>query len=175
MLACPRVYDHPRYSTLPHPRRSPSMQSNGTSKLVEIVRNETRELLNDWMKQQLAADTMRPDLINERELREQSQQFLSAFSEAGQHGSLTDIQGTAWTTVRELLDNIASSRARQNFKPSETATFVFSLKQPLFAQLRREHGRDADGLADDIWQTTVLLDLLGLYTTEVYQKSREAI
>src|SRR5262245_55748289 len=93
MLACRRVYDHPRYSTLPHPRRSPSMQSNGTSKLVEIVRNETRELLNDWMKQQLAADTMRPDLINECELREQSQQFLSAFSEAVQHSSLTDIQG----------------------------------------------------------------------------------
>ena len=37
------------------------------------------------------------------------------------------------------------------------------------------HGRDADGLADDIWQTTVLLDALGLYSTEVYQKSREAI
>jgi rsbT co-antagonist protein RsbR len=52
---------------------------------------------------------------------------------------------------------------------------VFSLKQPLYARLRRAHGRDADGLADDIWQTTVLLDALGLYTAEVYQRSREAI
>ena len=70
------------------------MQSNGRSKLVEIVQNETRELLADWVKQQCAADTLRPDLMNERELREQSQQFLRALSEAVQHGSLTDIQGS---------------------------------------------------------------------------------
>lgn len=151
------------------------MQSSGTSKLVEIVQNETRELLADWMKQQLSADTVRLELINERELREQSQQFLRAFSRAVQHGELTDIRGPAWAEVRELLEHISDSRATQGFTALETATFVFSLKQPLFARMRQAHGRDADGLADDIWQTTVLLDALGLYTTEVYQKSREAI
>jgi len=151
------------------------MQSNGRSKLVEIVRNEARELLADWMKQQCAADTLRPNLMNERELREQSQQFLRALSEAVQHGSLTDIQGPAWAAVRELLEHISNSRATQGFTSAETATFVFSLKQPLFIRLRRAHGQDVDGLADDIWQTTMLLDALGLYSTEVYQKSREAI
>ena len=48
------------------------MRGNGTSKLAEIVRNETRELLAEWMEQQCAADTLRSDLMNERELREQS-------------------------------------------------------------------------------------------------------
>jgi rsbT co-antagonist protein RsbR len=151
------------------------MRSNGTSKLAEIVRNETRELLSEWMEQQYAADTLRGDLKNERELREQSQQFLRAFSEAAQHGTLADIRGPAWAAVRELLEHISSFRATQGFTASETATFVFSLKQPLFARLRRVHGRNADGLADDIWQTTALLDALGLYSTEAYQKSREAI
>src|SRR5215831_19295670 len=98
-LAYQRVYDHPRCSSLPRPRRSPHMQSNDTSKLAEIVQSETRELLADWVKQQCAADTLRPDLMNERELREQSQQFLSAFSEAMQHGALSDISGAAWATV----------------------------------------------------------------------------
>jgi len=151
------------------------MQSNGRSKLVEIVQNEARELLADWVKQQCAADTLRPDLMNERELREQSQQFLRALSEAVQHGALADMQGPAWDAVRELLEHISNSRAMQGFTTSETATFVFSLKQPLFARLRRAHGRDADGLADDIWQATVLLDTLGLYSAEVYQKSREGV
>ena len=63
----------------------------------------------------------------------------------------------------------------QGSTPSETATFVFSLKQPLFARLRRELGRDAEALADEIWRATQLLDKLGLYTTEVYQKSREEV
>ena len=151
------------------------MQSGGTSKLVEIVQHEPRDLLEDWLKQQLKADTLRTDLMNERELREQSRHFLRAFSEAVQHGAFTDIQGPAWAAVRELLEHISSSRATQGFTASETATFVFSLKQPLFARLRQEYGRDADGLADDIWQSTVLLDALGLYTAEMYQQSREAI
>jgi rsbT co-antagonist protein RsbR len=151
------------------------MQSSGTSKLVEVIKSETRELLTDWMKQQLNTDTLRLELMNERELREQSQQFLRAFSQALQHGTLTDIRGPAWAEVRELLEHISDSRATQGFTASETATFVFSLKQPLFARIRRAHGRDVDGLADDIWQSTVLLDALGLYTAEVYQRSREAI
>jgi rsbT co-antagonist protein RsbR len=151
------------------------MQSSSTSKLVEIVQNEARELLADWMKQQLSADALRLELMNERELREQAQHFLRAFSEAVPHGAWTDIRGPAWAAVRALLEHLCDSRATQGFTASETATFVFSLKQPLFARMRQAHGRDADGLADDIWQTTVLLDALGLYTAEVYQQSREAV
>ena len=53
--------------------------------------------------------------------------------------------------------------------------FVFSLKQPLFARLRQEIGRDPDALGDEMWNASVVLDRLGLYTTEVYQKSREEV
>ncbi len=60
------------------------------------------------------------------------------------------------------------------FSPSETATFVFSLKQPLFARLRAEI-RETDPLVDEMWAASTLLDKLGLHTTEVYQKSREEV
>jgi len=36
-------------------------------------------------------------------------------------------------------------------------------------------GRDPDALAGEMWSTSVALDRLGLYTTEVYQKSREEV
>jgi rsbT co-antagonist protein RsbR len=73
-----------------------------------------------------------------------------------------------------MLGGVSRSRAMQGFSPSETATFVFSLKQPLFVRLRQEV-KDAEALAEELWAATVLLDKLGLYTTEVYQKSREAV
>jgi rsbT co-antagonist protein RsbR len=73
-----------------------------------------------------------------------------------------------------MLARVSESRALQGFSPSETATFVFSLKQPLFKQLR-EGVADANALADEIWATTTVLDALGLYTTEVYQKTRNEI
>src|SRR2546427_10759113 len=74
-----------------------------------------------------------------------------------------------------MLADLSRSRARAGYTPSETATFVLSLKRPLFDRLRGEIGRDADTLADEVWHATVLLDRLALFTTELFQKSREGI
>ena len=74
-----------------------------------------------------------------------------------------------------MLTDLSRSRGVQGFSPSETATFIFSLKKPLFARLRREVGKDPDVLAEVTWAATELLDSLGLYTTEIYQKTREEV
>jgi rsbT co-antagonist protein RsbR len=70
---------------------------------------------------------------------------------------------------------MSAHRARQGFTPVETATFVFSLKQPLYVRLREEYSSQPQELADMSWTVNLLLDSLGLYTTEVFQRSREAI
>jgi rsbT co-antagonist protein RsbR len=59
--------------------------------------------------------------------------------------------------------------------PTQTATFVFSLKAPLFELLSKEFNADAGALGREIWRATLLLDKLGLYTTEVFQKNREEV
>src|SRR5262249_57613482 len=69
----------------------------------------------------------------------------------------------------------AVERGREGFSPAETATFVFSLKQPLFERLRADLERDPAALTDAVWRSNLLLDKLGLYTTEVYQKGREEV
>jgi rsbT co-antagonist protein RsbR len=74
-----------------------------------------------------------------------------------------------------LLDELSRARLVQGFSPSETATFVLSLKEPLFELLRREIGDNADSLAREIWSATGLLDKLGLYTTEAYVRTREEV
>lgn len=151
------------------------MSRESVSKLPEILRKYERELLADWMEQQLASPTLRRDLIKDADLHTQSQEFLNLFREATQKGSLVDTSDSYWEKVRDFLEPLSRSRAEHGFTPLETATFVFSLKQPLFDRLRKEHGRDTEGLAEDLWSTSVLLDKLGLYTTEMFQKSREAI
>ncbi|MGB7121449.1 MAG: STAS domain-containing protein, partial [Bradyrhizobium sp.] len=57
----------------------------------------------------------------------------------------------------------------------ETATFIFSLKQPLFIALNREKTLSAEQIASSLWAMTLLLDALGLFTLEVFQKSREEV
>jgi rsbT co-antagonist protein RsbR len=77
--------------------------------------------------------------------------------------------------MHEFLKDLSRQRAERGFTPSETATFVFSFKQPLFTRLRKEFGNDADALADEVWRATNLVDRLGLETVDVFQKTREAL
>jgi rsbT co-antagonist protein RsbR len=108
-------------------------------------------------------------------LRQQSVEFLRAFRQASQGDDVIDITNPQWDDVREILTDLSRSRAQQGFTASETATFVFSLKQPLFVRLRQELEKNPDALAEENWAATVLLDKLGLFTTEVYQQTREAV
>ena len=138
-----------------------------------IERDDQAAVLKDWLPAQLSSLAARKDLISEVELTKQSSDFLAVFTAACRIGSLTDINAPNWQPVLKFLGTVSRSRAIGGFSASETATFVFSLKQPLFMRLRREFSKDPEVLADELWNTTVLLDKLGLYTTEVFQKSRE--
>jgi len=145
------------------------------SKIPSILQDHEEELLEDWVQEQLASNSRRTDLISEFELRQQSAEFLRAFRQASQGSDVSDITNPQWDHVRELLTRLTRSRAQKGFSASETATFVFSLKQPLFARLRQELEHNADTLVEENWLVTVLLDNLGLFTTEVHQQSREAV
>ena len=148
--------------------------ANGTSVIPAILAGDEARLLDEWMRAQMAASTLRRDLISEAELLQQSPELLSLLREAVQGGSLREDTGPAWQAVRDLLATVSRSRALRGFTPVETATFVFSLKEPLFARLR-EHVSDVGALAEETWAATRMLDRLGLYTTEVFQKSREEV
>jgi rsbT co-antagonist protein RsbR len=152
------------------------MSPSGKSSLATILKKYEQELLAEWMESQLSSATLRADLLSETALRDESTQLLNAMrNAAAQTGETSDINAPQWKEVRDRLAGMSRSRAHQGFSPSETATFVFSLKEPLFARLREEHSSDPAALAEALWTATVLLDKLGLYTTEIYQKGRDEI
>jgi rsbT co-antagonist protein RsbR len=153
------------------------MANRQQSAILEVIARHERDILPEWTRQQLATTTLRSDRMAEADLREQSQRFLTAFKTALQteNGAAGDVNGNAWAPVRDVLADISRARARQGFSPGETASFVFSLKQPLFTHLQRDLANDGAALAGALWDGTVLLDKLGLYTTEIYQKGREEV
>jgi rsbT co-antagonist protein RsbR len=147
------------------------MPDTVTSRLPDLLSRNERQVLENWIRLQLATGGRR-DAIREDDLRSQSRQFLELFTRAIRDN--TDPHSSAWSPVREMLGDMSRTRARQGFTPGETAAFVFSLKQPLFQMLRDESG-DGTRLADETWTLSVLLDKLGLYTTEIYQQGREEV
>ncbi len=144
------------------------------TRIAEIVRKSEQDLLKDWMDEQANATSRQKLLMKEEELRQQCKEFLGLISQAMQNDGTGDITSPTWEPVREMLSNVCRSRTQQGFTPSETATFVFSLKKPLFSRLRRDI-KNIEALADETWMATELLDKLGLYTTEVFQKTREEV
>ncbi|HXU90364.1 MAG TPA: STAS domain-containing protein [Methylomirabilota bacterium] len=151
------------------------MARNAASRVVEILDKYERDLLAGWIDRQLKLPGLRRDLLDEQDLREQSRLFLKLVRDAAARAGVEDIDTAAWEPVREHLRVLSTDRARRGFTPSETATFVFSLKEPLFARLRQEIGMDANALADEMWAANLLLDRLGLFTTEVHQQGREEV
>jgi rsbT co-antagonist protein RsbR len=144
--------------------------SNEMTQLADAVQGSETAILGDWMKAQVASSSMRRDLLDEEELRRQSREFLSGFLGSVAAGAGDDIEAEGWAEARATLEDVSRTRAQQGFTPSETASFVFSLKEPLFTLLQ---GRGADnGL---LWQVSLLLDRLGLLTTEFHQRSREEL
>lgn len=135
--------------------------------LDTVLAGQEPEILERWVQLQLESGTLRSDLMTEDELRSQSREFLALLRAAvGRDPGTTASVG--WDEIRDLLADISRTRAHQGFTPGETATFVLSLKQPLFEAL----GTDKSA---EMWKTSQLLDELGVYTTEVYLASREAV
>jgi rsbT co-antagonist protein RsbR len=142
--------------------------------ISRILKANAAELLDEWMGEQLTSYRS-TSKVKEGELRNQCAEFLSLLHQATEGGNVIDIHAPVFGRVRDMLGDLSRSRSFQGFSPSETAAFVFSLKRPLFVRLRKELAGDIDALATAMLSATDLLDRLGLYTTEVYQKSREEV
>lgn len=142
--------------------------------LRSLLQDAQSQLLEQWLAYQLQLPASRRGSLREGELREQSRQFLSRFIEAVGRSEGGNIQEEAWAEVRDLLTALSKSRAQQGFTPTETALFVFSLKQPMFEHLSGS-GEAGNDVLDRVWRLNRLLDDLGLYTTEMYQRGRESI
>jgi rsbT co-antagonist protein RsbR len=144
------------------------------SKLLEVFEKREEQITNQWVEQQQTVGRKLTAAERDQANR-QSREFVRSLKGALQRNSSGDISGPDWAAVREFLVDLSSRRAKDGYTPRETASFVFSLKQPVFSALKTEFGADTKAVADEVWFATLLLDELGLLTTEAFQKSREEV
>src|SRR3954470_12751165 len=146
--------------------------SEGLTVIETMLRERRGELLAAWVAAQLDQPGVRTDLLSAEELRVESDRFLTELAAAVGAGSAdADISGPQWGPVKGLLMELSRTRATRGFTPTETATFVFSLKLPLFDEALRA---EADAV-EAMWVASRLVDALGLFTAESYLRSREEI
>jgi rsbT co-antagonist protein RsbR len=137
--------------------------------LAEIFKQHESAILQQWVELQRQAG-IRLDLIDDNAMVENSRDLLKALlralAESGDNFSLP-----GWGPVKSFLDRLTQAQSRQGFSSSETATFIFSLKEPLFNLLQQQGVQSAR----DLLAASQLLDKLGLYSIERFVSSREQV
>lgn len=150
------------------------MSKQLTGHLARVLTKHQDQLLNGWLENMFSR-AVRRDKIAENEASQQAARFIPVLAEAVTEGQTSDIDASSWSEVRQLLSEISQYRVRQGFSPTETATFVFALKEPVFALLRAELERNPMALVEETAQAGTLFDQLGLFTVAEYQKGREQV
>jgi rsbT co-antagonist protein RsbR len=143
--------------------------------IPQLLAENEQVLLRGWIDAQKKSEALRGGQISEAELAENSRRLLAGLRAGAVSGQFEDVAAPVWDQSRSVLEDVSRSRATRGFTPAETATFVFSLKEPFFKLLRQKIDKDPDRLAEEIWRVTLLLDTLGLFAVEALQKSREDI
>jgi rsbT co-antagonist protein RsbR len=149
------------------------MSTSTAGRLATVLNQHQNSLLESWLEGMLSR-LVRRDKAGEAEVRARAARFLPLVADALSKGGSTDINTAVWSDVRQLLAELSATRVRQGYTPIETATFVFSLKEPLGAALRQELN-DTGELVDATTLAGNLFDQLGLFTIEEFTKSREQV
>jgi rsbT co-antagonist protein RsbR len=150
------------------------MASSGL--IATVLKKRSKQLQSEWLRLMADSPTVTANgRIGVGELEEQGTRMLQLLAAAVEGKHADDLQATQSKELREFLEGLSRARVLQGFSSAETATFVFSLKQPLFQALRTEAGGNAELLADEIWAATQIIDRIGLYTVSTFQRAREEL
>jgi rsbT co-antagonist protein RsbR len=141
----------------------------------QLLQKKKKNILELWMKNQLADYSLREDLISNDELRSQSEELIDSLVGNLSSGNFNDMNADEWSPVIEILGGIAITRARQGFTPRETGTFVFSLKEAILQVLQEELQNDPKTLFEEMMKINRIMDNLSVVTFETFIKGREEV
>jgi rsbT co-antagonist protein RsbR len=150
------------------------MSMDGAGVLERTLTEDEAAILDAWNVALREGTSLRSGRIREAELQTQAKTVFGQLRDALASGGL-DADSESFAPLRETLADISRSRAIQGFTPTDTANFVFSLKEPIFAALARTSDTDASAQVAGVWAAGKVLDRLGLQTMEVFLASREEV
>ncbi len=139
-----------------------------------LISRQENEIMTQWLEQQ-AKSSRRTSAAEKQEVVRESKEFMAALKAAGEKEQGDDLSTPGWAPMRDLLTELSTRRARDGYSPTETASFIFSLKAPLFGAIQTEFSKDPVAGLAALGHVTNLIDKLGLFTMEAFQRTREDV
>jgi rsbT co-antagonist protein RsbR len=143
-----------------------------TSTLDALNKNQA-QLLAEWTKSLETSGATRN--LKAADLNLQTTEFLQLLIAGLQSGNGQNVTAPGWDGIRQYLERLSQTRAQLGHDSHQTASFIFSLKGPVFSLLQNQYQDSPALLAEQLWEVSELLDALGMHTIRTFQKSREAV
>lgn len=141
---------------------------------VKVLQKKKKNILEQWMKNQLSDAGLREDLMSNEDLRSQSEEFLDGLLAAMTEENFGETDSAEFEKVMDVVAAISISRAKQGFSPRETGIYIFSLKDALISTMQAEI-KDINVLYDQTLKLNRLMDNFGIRTFETFIKGREEV
>lgn len=153
-----------------------TVMTNGKAhnEAITILQKHKKAVSEQWLNTMLADPTLRDDLMSNDDLRGQSEELLQSLIDSLNDRSIEDSKSPSFAKVHDILSGISISRAKQGFSPTETGTYVLSLKEAIM-QVLQEQLKDPSALYAQNRKITRIMDSLTLVTFETFIKGREEV
>ena len=133
--------------------------------ILETNRDEVLERWSAAVVKSLSGRMTQAEL--DRDVRDVFEAIVSV-----PHGEERDLSDAAYAELRSLLSDLARTRARQGFSPTETAVGVFALKEAVLEVLASKAELEGYRLFAELSR---FVDELGLFMLDTYSQAREAV
>lgn len=133
--------------------------------ILEVNRDEILKRWSAGLSKTLSGRMTQAEL--ERDVRDMFEAIVSA-----PHDGERGLSDAAYADLRSLLSDLARTRARQGFTPTETAGGVFVLKEAVLEMLEAKADLEAYAFFAELSR---FIDALGLFMLDTYAQTRESV
>jgi rsbT co-antagonist protein RsbR len=153
------------------------VDSKTRATLAEVLASAETEIVTQWLE--LHAKTARRQSQAETQDTARRAKEFTNLLRAGVQSGDSEVTGSSWAPMRDFLSDLSAARAKAGYSSIDTASFIFSFKEPLFAALQSHTppgaSTDTGDLSGITMTATQLIDRLGLMTVEAFQRTREDV
>ena len=139
--------------------------------VAQILKSRGDEISELWRGRVVRDAERLTDVFSERDMKKMIRDFVDAVLNVIERDPVGRPEPDA--RIVDLLEHLSKETTINNVSPSDTALFVFSLKDTIFDEL--QNALTGQSLNDGILAISQLIDKMGLITFETYMRSREAV
>lgn len=133
--------------------------------ILEVNRDEILKRWSAGLSKTLSGRMTQAEL--ERDVRDMFEAIVSV-----PHDGERGLSDAAYADLRSLLSDLARTRARQGFTPTETAGGVFVLKEAVLEMLEAKADLEAYAFFAEFSR---FVDAIGLFMLDTYAQTRESV